>query len=243
MSEIGRRDQILRLRSEVVASSATEEIQPISEMSVAIPDLVRTGARLLVFHPAAHAEVLIFENPFLALAQINLPRNDGGGIAPSCRAVDRAITVAQHIRHNEWNTSAVELIGGEILEPLAEKSVDVHVEWGRGREHLRISGPPQPLIALRTIGRDVEKISLLSPLNIVLQLIDQRFGCRKGPGHGHVRMQRNSRDAVTRQLSRVSAHRDIPEALISEVRFKNFLALAAQRVAHGRSRCTEGVRI
>src|ERR1700722_12190920 len=232
MREICRRDQIRRGRSKAAAGSHTKEIEPISEMGIAVPDLIRAGARLLVFNPSAHAAVLIFENPLIAVRNKKFPGNDRGRIAPSGGTSDRTVTAAEHIRYNEWNTAAVELIGCKILEPLAEKSVDVHVERGRGCEHLRIAGPTQPLVALRTIGRHVEEIPLLSPLNIVLQLIDQRFGCRKAAAHGHVRVQSDSRDAVARQFSGVTAHRDIAEALVSEVGFKNLRAFAPQGVAH-----------
>src|SRR5580704_2898231 len=110
MREIRRRDQIRRSRSIAPASPDTKEIQPISEMGIAVPDLVRAGARLLVLNPAAHADVLIFEHPLIAVGEKEFPWNDRGGIAPPCRAPNRAITAAEHIRYDEWNTSVVELI-------------------------------------------------------------------------------------------------------------------------------------
>src|SRR5260370_29262363 len=127
MREIGGRDQIRRSRSEALAGTHTEEIQPVSKMGIAVPDLVRAGARLLVIHPAAHADVLILEDPPIAVRQIEFPWNNRGGIAPPGRAPDWAIAAAEYVRHDEWNTSVLELIRSEILQPLAEETVDVHV--------------------------------------------------------------------------------------------------------------------
>src|SRR5882757_6973785 len=84
MSEICRRNQIRRGRSIAPSSPHTEEIQPISEMGIAVPDLVRAGARLLVLNPAAHADVLILEHPLIAIGEKEFPWNDRGGIAPPC---------------------------------------------------------------------------------------------------------------------------------------------------------------
>ena len=52
------------------------------------------------------------------------------------------------------------------------------------REHLRIAGPTEPLVALRTVGRHVEEIAFLPPDDVVLQLVDQRVGVSNSPAAG-----------------------------------------------------------
>ncbi len=65
---------------------------------------------------------------------------------------------------------------GHIAGPLGEESGDVQVEGGGADKHLGIPGPAQALISLRAVGGHVDEIALLTPKDIVLELVEERVG-------------------------------------------------------------------
>ena len=86
------------------------------------------------------------------------------------------------------------------------------------REHLRVAHPPEPLVALRAVGRHVDEVALLPPDDVVLELVDQRLRRLERAGRRHVRVHDDAGQAVERQLARVAVHGDVPESLEREVR-------------------------
>ena len=73
------------------------------------------------------------------------------------------------------------LIERDVFQPLGIKRGGVVIERSRSRKDLRVAGPTQALVALRAVRGNVEKVSFLSPNNVVLQLVQPRIGTFKPP--------------------------------------------------------------
>src|SRR5262245_33544237 len=69
--------------------------------------------------------------------------------------------------------AARQLVERQIPQPLGEEAGDIHVKRRRGCESLRVPGPAETLVALRTIRRNVEEVSLLPPDDVVKQSVQQ----------------------------------------------------------------------
>ena len=74
----------------------------------------------------------------------------------------------QNIRNHERHGTVGGLVSSHVFEPFGEKTIDISIESRRPREHFSVARPTQSLVALRTIGRHIEEIAALSPLNIRL---------------------------------------------------------------------------
>src|ERR1051326_6249533 len=107
---------------------------------------------------------------------------------------------------------------GTAPPPLREEAGDVHVERGGAREHLRVAGPAEALVALRTVGGDVEEIAALSPDDVLLQPVDQRIGRLERPGRLEVRGHDDAGDRVERRGAGKALDQHEPAALKGEVR-------------------------
>ena len=143
--------------------------QPIPKVKSGIPQMIITLA-FDKFDPCFHAGVLFFKNILISIQYIHVPGNDGSRIAPSCRA---GPPLTQNIGNDMGHTTVFQLIGGDVLHPFIKKIVHVHVESSRWKKYLGVAGPPQSLITLGAIGRYIQEIAILPPLNIVLQLVQQ----------------------------------------------------------------------
>ena len=173
MREICGGDQIRRRGSGVGVFCCGKVVEPIAELKAAGPDVRFAGARAFVLDPSPHALVLRLQHVGIGVSEIEIPGDDRRRVSPTSRTRRRLIPEAdEHIRHDPGHRAVLTLIGGKIRKPLREESIHIHVEGGRGREQLRITGPTQALVPLRTVGGHVDKVSFLAPQNIVLQLID-----------------------------------------------------------------------
>jgi hypothetical protein len=61
----------------------------------------------------------------------------------------------------------------QVAGPLRKEASHIHIESCSADKDLCIPGPAQAFIPLRTICGNIYKITLLSPEDIVLELIDQ----------------------------------------------------------------------
>ena len=126
--------------------------------------------------------------------------------------------------------AGLELIRGNVLEPLGEEAGDLHVE-GRGpREGLCIPGPAEALVTLRAVGRHVHEVALLPPPDVVLQLIDQRIRRRELARRHHGRMDHDALEVLERERARKALHEHVTESLEREAWLEHFRAAAFQRV-------------
>ena len=173
------------------------------------------------------------KNPRVAESLIYRPRHHHGHVRPSRRrrcAFPRF--VRQSVRNHERHRAIVFLVQRHVSQPLGVKPRRIEIERRGRRKHLRVPGPPQPLVALRAICRHIQKIPFLSPDDVVLQLVQQRVRAFKCPGPFHRRMHDDSGKIFRLHFARPSAHRDIPESLKCKMRLKRFRSCASARVAN-----------
>jgi hypothetical protein len=76
-------------------------------------------------------------------------------------------------------------IGVEVDQPLGEEACDIEIAGGGGDEELGIAGPAEALVALRAIGGDLEIIALLTPDDVVKELVDACVGAFEHAGAIH----------------------------------------------------------
>ena len=233
MREERRRDQVLARRRARIIRARRRERKPVAEMEVAVPDEVVAGARALVLDPRLHARILLAEQSRVAVQQIHVPGNDHGHVGPARRAAGRLFRRADDIGNHVRHAAARILIGRDVPQPFREEPRDVHVERGRPREDLRVAGPPEPLVALRTVGRHVDEVALLAPADVVLQLVHKRLRRLEIPRLRHVGVHDDSGDRFRRERSRIAVDRDVAEPHEREVRLECLRASALQRVADG----------
>ena len=63
------------------------------------------------------------------------------------------------------------LVSGKISEPFVVKGFRIEIVAGGADKYLCVACPAETFIALRAVGRDIDKVALLSPDDIVEQLI------------------------------------------------------------------------
>src|SRR6185437_16285202 len=134
----------------------------------------------------------------------------------------RAFQAAQDVRHHVRHAPIRTLVGCEVRQPLGEEAIDVHVECGGGGENLRVARPAETLVALRTIGRDTEEVSLLRPYDVVLQLIEKTVRRHERPSPRQIRVDHYSREVIWGQLPGIALDLHISKAHVSEMSFVDF---------------------
>ena len=86
------------------------------------------------------------------------------------------------------NTALLCLIRLHIAEPFPVERICIFKEACCTAENLRVTGPSKSLISLRAVCRNIHKVTLQSPEDIVGQLVQIRIGCLKKSGTFHVGM-------------------------------------------------------
>ncbi len=139
-----------------------------------------------------HRGVLPLEQPAVAVDLVDRPRADDAGVGPG-----RAAVVAGDLDRRDHRKLAVGALAvGQVDQPLGEECLDVAVQCGRADVDLGIAGPAQPLVALGTVGRDVDEVGSLGPVDIAVKLVKHRVGTREPAGDRRVAGKRQPRDRV-----------------------------------------------
>jgi len=86
-----------------------------------------------------------------------------------------------------------------VAHPLAEEPADVVVEGRRARERLGVTGPAEPLVALRAVGGDREEVAALTPDDVRLQLRQVLIRAGEITDRLHRRVQYLGGDVVGRE--------------------------------------------
>ena len=200
-------------------------------MGILLPDERWAGTAGLVVDPRSHAGELPLEAPAITVHQVHRPRHDRRRVAPAGRGSEAGAVAAEWIGDDPGDGAAWMLVEGKVAEPLREEAGDIHVEARRPRKDLSIPGPPESLIALRTVGRDVEEVAALPPDNVPLQLVQQRVRRHERPGLGQVGVDHHTGDGAERRLTRHPLDLHVAEAVIGEVRLPRLIAAALEGVA------------
>ena len=226
MCVVGAGNQVGIGAATVAAALLAVKGQPVAVLKAALPQMVGRFLTAHRFYPRFHAGVLPFQNIPFAVKLVERPRNGDGGVTPDGSA---AAALSVHVRHDVRHTAVRGLSNGKVGQPLAEKAVDVLILRGGAAENSSVTGPAQPFIALRAVGRHIDKVGALAPHDVRPQAVDQRGGAGKLRGGGSVRTQHQRGEGVKRRVAAHACNRDIAEAVVGEAGDKRILAAAAHK--------------
>ena len=182
---VGARDQPLVGRA-LVAALRRVQPQPVAKVRAAQPQELFLARAVHIVHPSFHDGEMLFKQLFVAVGAPNFIRHDARRITPGGR---RLLFIK--MRNDPIDRTVLALLERHILHPLGEKALNIEVDSPRAAKHLRIARPAETLVPLRTVGGDVEIVTLLRPQNIVIELIDLLIAAHKIAGARHVRMYRH----------------------------------------------------
>ncbi len=133
----------------------------------------------------------------------------------------------------------VVLLGGEVVEPVAQEALRVVEVGGRRGEHGEVAGPAQPLVALRAVGGHVDEVAAHPPDDVAVQLVHQRVRAGERAGAAQVGPDDDGRDRVGVELARPAADLGVAEAVEGEGRLE-LVVPAGQDEPVGGLRGTQG---
>ena len=128
-----------------------------------------------------HERVGVAQCLLVAVRLPERPRHPDRGVSPHGGGAGLGKASAQvlhDVRHHDWHrvlgrSSSLEL---GIHQPVREERLDVAEERRRRREDGEVARPAEALVALRTVGGHAEEVALHAPLDVAVQLIEQRVG-------------------------------------------------------------------
>ena len=196
--------------------------------------------RLHEIDPAFHTVILIFQHPRVAVHQIHRPRVDHRrirprrcGVRPAAGQQTIILAVAvENIRDHMRNTALRCLVTAQISQPFGKEITRLHQVAGGPAEDLRITRPAQTLVALRAVGRHIDKVTFQPPEDIVVQLVKILIRTTEMACLLHGGMQHDGGEIVQSHLSRIFFDFHVAKALPGEMRMINFLAIAFERIFH-----------
>ena len=163
---------------------------------------------------------MLREQPRVAIAKVDRPRADEHRVLPRRAAVH----VAQEARHRRRDVAVRALRIVDVVLPFGEERRDIHVERRCAHEHLRVAGPAQALVALRAVRGHFQEVAALAPLDVVLELVQERVRARELARRRRVRVQHDPDDRL--QLERLAAgDLHVTEPVEREARLPRFLSL------------------
>ena len=182
--------------------------------------------RAVAFAPAdpfRHGRVVALQNRRVPGEAVRRPGADHPGIAP-CRLAARAVVDVRG-RVGEGAIRPLRVV--HVHAPLAEEGRRVEVQTGGFCEDLRVAGPAQPLVALRTVRWNVEEIALLAPDDAGVKTVDPLVGTREVPGARHVGMKHHADHVLPLRTPGNARQLDVAKTVKGEVRLEQLFAAAA----------------
>ena len=243
MCEVRGRNEILVGRRARVVRTSRLEGKPVAEVEPLLPEKTVARLRALVLDPRAHTCVLTHEDTRVAVRLEDGPRNDNRHVGPTRARRHASARSPENIGNHPGNRAIRLLVRSDVGQPLREESGDVRVERRGGREHLRVAGPAESLVALRTVGGDIQEVAALSPHDVVLELVDERVGCLERARRRHIRVNNDACDRIERRRAGKSVDCDVSKSLKSEMRLVDFDAFAFQNVFHRLRRVAQIFRV
>ena len=214
--KISRTGQIIRCCTEIAAFLSIQSY-PVTELQLVVPDIIYRIFSHKV-DPVLHAVVLDLQNLFVTKRQIHGPWIDHSHICPGCCRMTSLLKEpvvpfisGNNIRNNMGNTALLCLICLHIAEPFPIEGIGIFKEACSTAENLRVSGPAKSLISLRAVCRNIHKVTLQSPEDIVGQLVQIRIGCLKKSGTFHVGM-----NGMCDKVSRFRCSREENDLCVTE---------------------------
>ena len=186
-----------------VCQHVLSRCQPVTEVEACCPDVLVVAHRMFFCHPlfvgepCFHAIILVFQYRYIPCGLIDGPGDKNCRITPDgifvlgCQPKE-AVTLMPAkavVRHEHRHHAVLPLTQGQIPEPFAHESGNIHIEGcGRG-EHRDIAGPAAALIPLGAVRGNIHKVGLQAGEDVALELIDPLVGAFKAADAGHSRVQ------------------------------------------------------
>ena len=149
---------------------------------------VRGQQRLDAAYVGRHRVVLPLQHRRSPYACVERPRHPDGRVAPDRGAVRvREVPGWRQVLEDVGDDERHHAVGcccssGQVDQPVGEEGLDVEqVRRGR-RERGDVTGPAEPLVALRAVGRQVEEVALGAPHDVAVQLVEVRLGALEEAG-------------------------------------------------------------
>ena len=126
-------------------------------------------------HEPRHRLPAALENARIVVCLPDRPGTNDACISPGrCEVVP----VLEGIRGKVSKRTTWMLSFHQFTKPLGVECPHFSIVDGRGDIRLRIAGPTHALIALRTVGRQVNEVGTLRPDDVAVELVDHRIRCR-----------------------------------------------------------------
>ena len=175
---------------------------------------------------ALHRVPVALEDPHVAVALVDHPRDDHPGVRPGGRTV-----ALERQPRRDVGIRALRRLGVEdVVAPFGDEGGDVHVERRARQEHLRVGQPAEPLVALRAVRRDRQEVAALAPCDVAPQAVDHVARALEPPRPRRVRVDHAARDGLQRGRFRQPRDLDVAEPVEGEARLEDLAAAAAQDV-------------
>ena len=165
---VGSAGQVIGRCPEITAFLGVKS-HPVAKLKLIVPDV---SFRVFPHEadPFLHAVILFPDHFGITVHQIHGPGNDHVCVRPCCRGVVAILHYLviprfsdQHIRDDMRNTAILQLIRRHVGKPLSIEGIRIHQIRCRAAENLRVSGPSEPFVPLRTVGRHIQEVAFHSP--------------------------------------------------------------------------------
>ena len=136
-----------------------------------------------------HRRIIGAKNADVAARPVFCPRHEDAGIAPVIDRVRKAhfpLVIDLDGRHDHGKAAAPPLLDAHIAHPFTEKTRRIEIEGGRRGKQRDVARPPQPLVSLRTVCGDIDKIRTRTVQHILLQAIEPRIRASKATRLPHI---------------------------------------------------------
>src|ERR1700751_3690540 len=124
-----------------------------------------------VIHPAFHRVPVFGDGLLVAVLQPDRPGKDHTGITPARRAF--AAVGTKQVGRNVGKSSVRSLGVGNVGQKLVREGLNIEVKGSGSPENACVPHPSESFVTLRTIGRDTQKITALSPCADLPHAIDE----------------------------------------------------------------------
>ena len=195
--------------------------EPVAKLESIVPEVITSIAGADIPAPVQHGGILPAKLGQIAGMQIEIPRDDRCGIAPSGKASvhSSVITFANKCGNGNGHMAVrvFLLFPAQVIQEFLPKGCAVPRKERRAAENLRIAGPAEAFIALRTVGRQIDEVSALTPFDVFNQTVQIRIGGAQRTGLRHFAVKNERRKCIGRKLG-IGSEPDIAEAVIGEFR-------------------------
>ena len=143
-------------------------VEPIAELRPGHEEPVRPAASGERIHPCAHARELPLEHGQVPVRLVDRPRHDRGRVGPA-RPSEAQLAGEHHVGHDRRHAEVRVLVELEVAQPARPERGRVEQRAAGRRERLRVAGPAESLVALRTVGRDGDEVVALRPHHVLVE--------------------------------------------------------------------------